>query len=212
MTTSPATIDGALGDAAWQDAQVVREFSIPGVHLPPVHRTEARITWDRQFLYVAFRAIDPDVGAIHTERDSDTYRDDVLEVFFKTQRKAETYYNFEINPLGTVRDEYHTSAKRFQIGWDCTGLKIGVKIGGTLNNPKDRDQRWQLEIAIPFASLPTLKGKAPVPGDVWLFHLARIDRSANLKDGEELTSCAPLSKTWFHDPERWLPLVFQGTK
>ncbi|MCK4416917.1 MAG: hypothetical protein KAV99_01965 [Candidatus Latescibacteria bacterium] len=39
--------------------------------------------------------------------------------------------------------------------WDCEGLKVGVHIEGTLNNPEDEDEYWQLEVAIPFADWPS---------------------------------------------------------
>ena len=210
MAAGPVTIDGALDEEVWRDTQAIREFGIPVTHRVPVHGTEGRIMWDRRFLYVGFIAEDPDVRSVFTERDSDTYRDDVLEIFMKTGPTVKSHYNFEINALGTVKDEYHTPAQPFQTGWNCEGIRIAAKVVGTLNDSTDFDERWQLEIAIPFASLPSLRGRAPGSGDVWLFHLARIDRSANLPDGKELTSTAPLDRKWFHDSERWLPLIFAG--
>ena len=205
----PVTIDGVLSEDAWRASEVVREFGVPVSHRIPVHATVGRVMWDARCLYVAFDATDPDLRAVFTERDSDTYRDDVLEIFFKTGPEDETHYNFEINPFGTLKDEIHTPAKRFQTDWNCEGIRIATKTVGTLNDPTDRDERWTLEVAIPFAALPTLEGRKPRAGDVWLFELARIDRSANLPDGKELTSTAPLRKKWFHDSTDWPRLIFQ---
>jgi hypothetical protein len=77
-----------------------------------------------------------------------------------------------------------------------------------LNDPSDVDEYWQLEVAIPFADLPTLDGRAPRAGDQWLFHLARYDYSVYLPEGVELSSCAPLRKVDFHRYEDWITLRF----
>ena len=38
------------------------------------------------------------------------------------------------------------------IGWDVEGLKSGVEVIGTLNNPNDKDKGWTVEMAIPLKS------------------------------------------------------------
>lgn len=209
ITAKPVVIDGSLDDPAWEDAQKITDYGVIKTFQEPVHPTTAWIMWDEQFLYVGFDAVDPEVKAIHTERNSDTYRDDVLEIFFKTDPDEFPYYNFEINPLGTINDGYHTREKRFSGDWDCEDIKVGVTIVGEINNPEVEDERWFLEVAIPFASLPSLEGRTTEPGDEWLFHLPRIDRSKNLPEEKELTSNAPV-ETWFHDSEYWVRLIFKG--
>ncbi len=95
---------------------------------------------------------------------------------------------------------------------EYTCLYTREKIKRTLNNPEDRDEYWQLEAAIPFTSLPTLKGKIPKNGDTWLFHLSRYDYSVYLPGGVELSSCALLTRVDFHRYEErlvpicWLPV------
>ncbi len=64
-----------------------------------------------------------------------------------------------------------------------------------------------IEIAIPFAGLPTLD-RPPQSGDRWLFHLARYDYSVYLPEGVELSSCAPLAQVDFHRYEDWIGLRF----
>lgn len=205
-------VDGAVDESEWDYAGKIRRFSIPPEKRPPTNSTTGWVTWDDRFLYVAFDAEDPAIEATRTGRDSDTYKDDVLEIFFKTDPREPDYYNIEINALGEFRDGYNTQDKRFNDGWDCPGLEVGVSVDGTLNDPTDRDGGWQLEVAIPFACLPSLEGEFPEPGDVWLIHLARIDRAETLKEGRELISSAPLQRAWFHDSKKWLPLVFQGPR
>ena len=68
--------------------------------------------------------------------------------------------------------------------WDMPGLRSAVHIDGTINNNKDRDKGWTVEIAIPWASLKILAegdGRAlpPVKGDTWRMDFSRF----NVKKG-----------------------------
>lgn len=215
-TEAPLTIDGCLDKPAWQRANVIRSFTTFGARETPLSQTEARLLWDQEHLYVAYHALDKDVWSHLTQRDDPTCREDVLEIFFKTHPDQEPYFNFEINALGTVYDAFNPRLN-FAGGsfrwchWNCADLRVGVQVHGTLNDPRDVDEGWDLEMAIPFRSLPTLQGRPPAEGDVWAFHLARYDYSVYLPgEGKELTSCAPLSGKSFHDgSESWLRLRFQ---
>ena len=210
FTSEVIKIDGFLDDSDWQNAQPLN-FILPVIFGKPASKTEARLLWDRNYLYVGFQAYDKDIWSYYTERDAPTCQEDVLEVFFKTEPQKEPYYNFEINARGTIYDAFNirrqTAGSHYRWSkWNCDGVKIGIHIEGTLNNWEDEDEYWQLEMAIPFAELPSLKGKPPNPGDNWLFHLARYDYSVYLPEGVELSSCAPLTQVDFHRFEDWLTL------
>lgn len=207
-------IDGNLAEASWEKAKVL-DFFIPVSGKPAVSKTEGRILWGKKYLYVGFKAYDKDIWGYLTKRDSSTCQEDVLEIFLKPDLKAEPYYNFEINALGTVYDAFNLNRRagggdmhRWR-RWNCRGLKVGIQIEGTLNNYEDEDKYWQMEVAIPFASLPTLKGKCPQKGDVWQFHLARYDYSVYLKNGVELSSCARLTRADFHNANEWILMKFE---
>ncbi|MBI3990773.1 MAG: carbohydrate-binding family 9-like protein [Candidatus Omnitrophica bacterium] len=206
-------IDGKFNEPSWKKAEVIDNFIIPVTSKKPISKTEAKLLWDDKYLYVGFKAFDKDIWSYYKDRDDPTCTEDVLEVFFKTDAQKEPYYNFEINALGTVYDAFNLmrgaagSDHRWK-KWDCKGLKVATFIKGTLNNYEDVDEYWQLEIAIPFASLSTLKGEIPNHNDKWSFHLARYDYSVYLPEGVELTSCAPLSKLNFHWFEDWITLRF----
>ncbi|MDO9543468.1 MAG: carbohydrate-binding family 9-like protein [Kiritimatiellia bacterium] len=208
----PITVDGELNEPVWEKAKTI-SLAIPVWFEEPISKTEAKIVYDKDFLYVAFKAYDQDIWGYLTERDSSTCSEDVLEIFFKTDPAKDPYFDFEINALGTVYDAY-TVKRHFAGGgrrwahWDCAGLKVASKVKGTINDVTDKDEFWILEVAIPFAELPTLGGKSPVKGANWLISLARYDYSIYLPEGRELTSCAPLSKLDFHWHEDWRNLIF----
>jgi len=138
-------IDGALDESAWERAEAFG-LVIPVTHQEPISKTEARLLWDKDYLYVGFKAYDKDIWSYFTERDSTTCNEDVLEVFIKPDIDKECYYNFEINALNTVYDAFNL--KRNAGGpdhhrwsrWNCQGLKSAVTIKGTLNDPTDIDE------------------------------------------------------------------------
>lgn len=213
FTPKPLTIDGKLDEPEWQHSDVIT-FHIPGSLKNPVSITEARILWDDQFLYVGFRAYDKEIRSQLTRRDANTCQEDVLEIFIKPSDKIITYYNFEINALGTVydamnfkRNQNEAEHRKASI-WNCDGLKIAVFVKGKINNRDGEDEFWQLEVAIPFSKLPSLAGKAPKIGEQWKFHLARYDHSVYLSKGQELSSSANLSIVSFHYIEEWNTLKF----
>ena len=59
-TETPLHIDGRLDEPVWQTAQVATDFTMtyPVDDRRPRRRTEARLAFDGQFLYVAFVAYD----------------------------------------------------------------------------------------------------------------------------------------------------------
>ena len=187
---------------------------IPVSNETPLSRTEAALLWDQTHLYAAFKAFDKDIWSYFTERDSITCEEDVLELFLKPDPGSDPYYNFEINAINTVYDAFNR--KRGAGGndhhrwsrWNCDGLRSAVTVQGTINDPSDVDEYWQLELAIPFADLPTLQGRPPAPGDTWRFHAARYDWSVYLPEGVELSSCARFTKPDFHRYEDWPELRF----
>lgn len=208
-TSEKIVIDGNLDEPIWQKAKIL-DFYIPVTFETPLSKTEGRLLWDENFLYVSFKAYDKDIVGKLTERDSSTYKDDALETFIKPDVQNDAYYNFEINVLGTVYDGLNRKdLDNKEVGkWNCEDLKIGIKIDGTLNNSSDEDKYWQLEVAIPYAKLPILNGKSPESGDNWVFHLGRYDWSVYLPKGKELSSCAPLTKVNFHNYDDWIQLQF----
>ena len=212
-TSESIKVDGLLDEAAWELAKTL-SFVIPATLKETVSKAEGKLIWDDNYLYVGIKAYDKDVWSYLTKHDSTTCFEDVLEVFVKPSLTEDPYYNFEINAINTVYDGFNL--KRYAGGedhhrwhrWNCPNFKSAVHVKGTLNNHEDEDEYWQLEIAIPFASLPSLKGKVPAAGDKWTFHLSRYDYSIYLDDGVELSSTALLSKVDFHKAKDWSTLEF----
>ena len=207
FTSAPITIDGSFDEPSWRKASKL-PFTIFVTSKKSVNETEARMLWDKNYLYVAFMAYDKDIWSYYKKRDAPTCEEDALEIFFQTHPGKEPYYSFEINALGTIFDEF--AVRRWKAGghhrwskWDAEGMKVAVKVKGTLNNWQDKDEYWQMEVAIPFSSLLDLEGKTPKEGEFWKFLLARCNYSIDLPEGKEFSCCVSMPKGSAHYYEGW---------
>ena len=185
-------IDGSVSDEAWARASWSRAFvDIRGPEWPtPRHRTRMKLLWDDQFLYVAAELEEPHLWATLSSRDAIIYRDDDFEVFLDPEGDGVSYFEVEINALGTILDLFmdkpYREGGRAKILWDLPGLLSGVALQGTLNDPSDQDLGWTVELAIPWAELvPPEEGGGsaahtvgpgpPKPGEEWRVNFSRVD-------------------------------------
>jgi hypothetical protein len=66
-------------------------------------------------------------------------------------------------------------------GWDFPGLEVAVWVDGTLNDNRDRDRGWTVEIALPWAGMAALargdgRSLPPLPGDTWRMDFSRFNQ------------------------------------
>ena len=170
---SPLKIDGRLDDAAWKDAPWTDDFvDIEGDKKPrPAHRTRVKMLWDDDYIYVAAEMVEPRLWATLTEHDSVIFQDDDFEVFFDPNGDNHEYYECEINALGTTWDlmlpKPYKDGGRAVDAWEIPGLKSAVNTDGTLNDPRDTDRGWSLELAFPIRVLTeqTRRYTPPKDGD-----------------------------------------------
>jgi hypothetical protein len=65
--------------------------------------------------------------------------------------------------------------------WDLPGLRTAVHVDGTVNDNRDRDRGWTVEIAIPWTGLallarPDRRALPPKDGDVWRMDFSRFNQ------------------------------------
>ncbi len=230
---SPVTIDGHLDEAAWRHAPWTEDFTdIEGAIRPaPRLRTRVKMTWDEQYWYVAAEITEPDLWATIREHDAVIFQDNDFEIFVDPQGRARRYFEIEMNQLATVWDLFLPKAYRdgghAENGWNITGLRIAVALNGTLNNPRDRDRGWTVELAIPWAAFAD-SGQNTVPprvNDRWRVNFSRVEWDVDTLRGayHKRTNSAgkPLPEhnwVWspqgvvnMHVPERWGVVQFGGT-
>jgi hypothetical protein len=122
------------------------------------------------------------------------------------------------------RDEFFG---RFgETDWQMPGLKHGVQINGSLNNPAIKDVGWTVEFALPWSGLKVLGNPRcpPTPGDVWRIGASRcqhfrlkLDVQMPRATGDRANPMHSASEDWswnqhgyvnMHMPERWTQVRF----
>lgn len=213
-------IDGKLGDAAWRNAPWTESFvDIEGDAKPrPPLRTRAKMLWDDKYFYFAAEMEEAHVWATLTQRDSVIFHDNDFEIFLDPEGDTLNYYEIEINALNTVWDlqldrPYRESGKADN-GWNATGLKTAVSVAGTINNPKDKDRGWSVELALPWKDLTGSPRStiAPREGERWRVNFSRVEWQHEIVAGKYRKVAGRREDNWvwspqgeinMHIPEKW---------
>jgi hypothetical protein len=218
--SGPVHVDGRLDDAAWRAAPWTDFFvDIEGDAKPrPRFRTRAKMLWDDEYFYVAAEMEEPHVWGTLTKHDSVIFHDNDFEVFIDPNGDTLEYYEFEINALNTGWDLFlpkpYRHGGKARNEWEIPGLNTAVHVRGTLNNPKDKDEGWSVEIAFPWKVLAEFAHKAapPRPGDEWRVNFSRVEWQHQIVDGkygkvpktkEDNWVWSPQGVVNMHIPEHW---------
>jgi hypothetical protein len=224
----PPKIDGKLDDKAWKAIPWTTEFrDIEGSKRPaPRFQTHAKMAWDDQCLYIAAELEEPHVWATITKRDAVIFQDNDFEVFLDPDRDNHEYAELEVNAFGTPWDlllpiPYRDGGNPME-AWNLDGLKVATNIQGRINDPKDTDKAWTVEIAIPWKALAISRHNVEPPkdGDQWHVNFSRVEWQVNVKDGkyekvpgkpEDNWVWSPTGVVNIHMPERWGVVEFSAT-
>lgn len=207
-TTDKIKIDGKLKENAWAKAKPTDSFiDISGADFPnPKYDTQVKMLWDDNYFYVGAVLEEDDIKAKLTKRDTIIYHDNDFEVFIDPDGDGLNYFEIENNARGVIFDlmleKAYRSGGRFMIQWDCPGLKLAVHRVGTLNNSKDKDKFWSVEMAIPHEAL-TLDFNNPLKaGNTWRVNFSRVQWLKE-KGPEENWVWSATGKVDMHMPDRW---------
>jgi hypothetical protein len=190
--SDPIDVDGKLNEKSWQQASWTDYFvDIEGGSKPaPIYHTRVKMLWDEKYFYVAADIQEPNLWATLHNRDTVIFRDNDFEVFIDPNGATQPYYETEINELGTVwdlllREPYRDVAKAAVNAWDIKGLKVGVSLHGTLNDPSDIDSGWTVEIAFPWNVLGecAIGNVPPKDGDQWRVNFSRVEWRTKVENG-----------------------------
>gem|GEM_PF-3325453 len=132
-------INGRLDDNCWQKARWWSGFQA-GPNKPAAVQTSFAALYDDQYFYLGIKCDEPDVAGLvmrHTERDSEVYEDDCVEVFIDPAHSHQSYYQFILNPKGAKYDGHGMDA-----GWNPEwDVKTSVTNGS-----------WTIEMRVPFSA------------------------------------------------------------
>lgn len=144
------------------------------------------VYYDDDFLTVVFHADDDEIVATFLGHDEPLWQEDVFEVFVAPAGLT-TYFEIEVNPLGTTFDARIDSPDGVRatmatdIAWTCHGLYAALR--------RDDARELHVVVRLPFIAL----GRPPKEGQEWRANFFRIDRSA--AHGDDFSAWQPTMKT-----------------
>jgi hypothetical protein len=144
--TTTLRIDGRLDESAWQSATPITEFTqvAPSEGQPASERTEIRILYDDDALYVGAKMFDRQAPRSRVgRRDMGMSASDWLTVIIDARHDHRTSFGFEVNPAGVRRDQTRADNAGEDDSWDP------VWEGATTVS----DSGWFAELRIPFSQL-----------------------------------------------------------
>jgi hypothetical protein len=219
----PVAFDGRLDEGAWKDAPWTDDFvDIEGdKRITPRFRTRAKMLWDDKHFYIGAQLEEPHVQGTYTQHDSPIFHEDNdFEVFLNPEGNNHNYAELEMNALNTtwdlrLRKPYRDRGEP-ENAWEIPGLKTAVHVNGTINNPRDTDTGWSVEIAIPWDIVHALNedqpGGMPRDGDQWRVNFSRVEWRFDIVDGKYVRRRDRREDNWvwspqgmvnMHRPETW---------
>jgi hypothetical protein len=165
------TIDGDLSDAVWNGVEVIDKLVQQEPHFgaPASDRTEVRLVYDSEAIYVAARCYEADpskrVANILAYRDDLVQnKDDVIRVSFDPFHDHRRAYAFSVNSLNT-KNEGYVDNRAFNHNWNEV-WDVQTRI---------HEDGWSAEFRIPFRILRFPSG----PDQEWGFNINRRIRHNN---------------------------------
>lgn len=210
-TTTPMALDGQLKEAVYQKAaRVYLKNSLDKRSInDPAYASYAQVAYDDTHLYVAFSCMDQDIHSSFSKRDEHLWKEEAVEVFIDTDDEPNNYVEIEVSPKNVLYDSYIVDPQNIDVEetlkYNLQGIKTAVKVDGTLNARKDKDQRWTVEMAIPFSEItddfhPDMLNKA-----AWKINFYRINQDGSLL---KYMAWSPTEGS-FHRPEVFGTVIFR---
>jgi len=187
-TDAPPTLDGALDEACWNNAQTISELTSRDTGKPAQATTLVKMVCDGKALYLAAECLLPEGEKVVAEavgRDGPVFNDDCIEIFLDVEGKGKTYYHLAANSRGAQYD-----ALRFNLAWD----------GDWQVACKQIERGWTAEVRIPFHALQVTR----TGGHLWRANVCRVAWVGAATEISRWRDTGPSS----HMPHRFGELAF----
>ncbi len=207
--TGDFDLDGRGDNAAWRKTEWLSLTRVSGT---TKHATRAKMLYSEKGLYYLFDCEDKILACTHTVDSSDTYLEDVVEIYIWPDESKLLYFEYQLSPLRTELALMIANDGRVFQGWQPwhyegeRRTRRATSVRGGARAPYAQVEGWTAEFFIPYALLKGFTNIPPQPGMKWRGNLYRIDYD----DG------SPSHSAWdhrtgheFHDYEKFGTLIFQ---
>lgn len=163
--TAPIEVDGVMEEAAWQNAEVAKEFFsvLPMDTSFARVKTEVRMTYDGEQIYLLATCFHLLPGPYYVEslrRDFAFGKNDNFIVFIDTYNDLTNGFAFGSNAVGAQWDGIMYEGSKVDLSWDNKWTSVA----------KTYDDKYIIEMAIPFKSIRFKKGITE-----WGINFSRLD-------------------------------------
>lgn len=213
--TGAIRLDGRLDEPAWRTVGPTSAFVDTMSGAPVPQEAFVHALWDDESLYVAFVIEDDFLSSPFRNPDDHLWEKDCAEIMLDPDGDGRNYFELQASPRGTVFDTRYDTRRIpgpfGHVDWN-SGMRVGVNTGaGRVDDDVD-DERYVVEVAIPWAGLraglpaPTTP---PAVGTVWRANFYVMDTTRN---GVRASAWSPPRIPDFHFPPRFGELVFEGPR
>lgn len=182
--TAPIHIDGKLDEAIWSQVPAEGDFVTqwPKDRAPASQKTEARVLYDADAIYVGVRLYDthPDsIAAQLARRDASGIYSDWFHLMIDSYHDRRTGFRFSVNPKGVQKDVRHFDDRSEDTNWDAVW-----QVATTIDS-----LGWIAEYRIPLSQLRY--GQADANGS----HKWGIQLSRDIARYQERDNWSPIAQT-----------------
>jgi hypothetical protein len=170
----PPVVDGVLDDAVWTTAPLdlpewLSYNPVSGQKI--VQRTEVRVAYDAQALYIAFHCLDPEpdkVRATLSRRDQ-LFSDDWVGLSLDAVGNRQQSYDLFVNPLGVQADILNTATAGENLSPDWVWESAG----------RTTPEGYEVEIRVPWKNIRFASGKDVKMAILFWRRVSRLGMSAS---------------------------------
>ncbi len=209
--TNPVLGAANWDKGSWKEIEPLSVSNYMGEKPEHFPKTQVKVAYDDEAIYVFFRVEDRYVRAVRTRNQDPVYKDSAVEFFFSPEGD-QGYFNLEMNCGGTMLFHHQIKSGKSVVkieDADIAEVEVVHSLPKTVEPEMKEPVTWTVAYRIPFSVLKKYADfKEPEPGTVWRANFYKI--------GDETSH--PHWLTWspvnfpkpnFHMPEYFGELIFQ---
>lgn len=213
--SAPIKVDADWAKAVWRDAEAIVLANHMGPRPEHFPKTQAKLAYDDESLYVIFRVEDRYVRAVAEKHQDSVCVDSCVEFFFTPRTDPENagYFNLEMNCGGTMLFNYQL------IPWknrkpvseaDLARIETATTLPKRVEPEVTAPTTWVVEYRLPFDLLSNYidEWTQPAPGVEWR---ANVYKCADATSHPHWLTWSPVDhpRPNFHLPQYFGRLLFE---
>lgn len=197
-------VTGHGDNASWEKTRWV---TIPQRKNDQVnYGTRVKVLYSDKGIYFLFDCKDSQITSTLREDNANLWEEDVVEVFFWTDKNHPFYFEYELSPTNYELPILVPNVKGDFLGWlpwQYEGERK-TRHATFINREDSQVLSWSAEFFIPFALLKPMSNVPPKSGTKWRANMYRIDYDKDVS----VWTWQPI-RTNFHDFKRFGTFVFE---